>query len=80
MFTVAGLFGAIVVSLAVMAMALRTLEGELALRRARAAKLVRLSVAVDDLHHETSQVVPAYRDAVIRARTLRRTEDDEGPR
>jgi hypothetical protein len=80
MLLVAGSIGAIVVASAVMFVALRTLEAEVALLRARAAKLVRLSVAVDDLHHESTQVVPAYRDAVTRARTLRRTEDGEGAR
>ena len=75
-----GLLGVIVVSAVVMALALRTVESELAVLRARTAKLVRLSVAVDDLHHETTQVVPAYRSAVTRARTLRRTDDREGGR
>jgi hypothetical protein len=75
-----GLLGVIVVSAVVMALALRTVESELAVLRARMAKLVRLSVAVDDLHHETTQVVPAYRSAVTRARTLRRTDDREGGR
>ena len=80
MFIVASLSAVIAICLAVAIVALRALERELAVLRARAARLVRLSVAVDDLHHETSQVVPAYRSAVIRARTLRRTEDDEGSR
>ena len=70
----------VAVCLAVVVMALRALERELEELKARAAKLVRLSVAVDDLHHETTQVVPAYRSAATRARTLRRTEDGEGPR
>ena len=75
-----GLLGVISVSLAVMAVALHTVDAELAVLRVRAAKLVRLSVAVDDLHHETTQVIPAYRDAVTRGRTLRRAEDREGGR
>lgn len=75
-----GLLGVIVVSSVVLAVALRTLETELAVLRVRSAKLVRLSVAVDDLHHETTQVVPAYRSAVTRARTLRRTDDGKGGR
>ena len=77
MLILVGLLGVIVVSAVVMALALRTLESELAVLRARTDKLVRLSVAVDDLHHETTQVVPAYRQAVTRARTLRRTDDRE---
>lgn len=75
-----GLLGTIVVSVTVMALALRTVGGQLAVLRVRAAKLVRLSVAVDDLQHETTQVVPAYRDAVTRARTLRRPEDPKSGR
>jgi hypothetical protein len=70
----------VVICLAVAVVALRVLERELANLRARAAKLVRLSVAVDDLHHESTHVVPGYRSAVTRARTLRRTEDGEGSR
>ena len=70
----------VAICLAVAIVALRALERELEALKARAAKLVRLSVAVDDLHHETTQVVPAYRSAATRARTLRRTEDGEGPR
>jgi len=77
---VAGLTATIVLSLGVAVVALRSLQSELFGLRARAAKLVRLSVAVDDLHHETTQVVPAYRDAVTRVRTLRRTDDGEGSR
>ena len=80
MLILVGLLAVILVSSVVMAVALRTLESELAMLRARTAKLVRLSVAVDDLHHETTQVVPAYRSAVTRARTLRRTDDREGGR
>ncbi|HUP74340.1 MAG TPA: hypothetical protein VM282_14960 [Acidimicrobiales bacterium] len=80
MLIVTGLLGVIVVALAVVAVAVRTLDAQVALLRSRVAKLVRLSVAVDDLHHETTQVVPAYRDAMTRARTLRRTEDGEGSR
>ena len=80
MLILVGLLGAIVVSAVVMALALRTVESELAVLRVRTAKLVRLSVAVDDLHHETTQVGPAYRHAVTRARTLRRTDDREGGR
>jgi hypothetical protein len=80
MLIVAGLLGVIVVTLAVIAVAVRTLDAHVALLRSRVAKLVRLSVAVDDLHHETTQVVPAYRDAMTRARTLRRPEDGEGSR
>jgi biopolymer transport protein ExbB/TolQ len=80
MLIVATLSAVVAISLAVAIVALRALERELEALRARAAKLVRLSVAVDDLHHETTQVVPAYRSAVTRARTLRRTEDGEGPR
>jgi hypothetical protein len=74
------LTAALLVSVAVAIVALRAIESELEGLRARTAKLVRLSVAVDDLHHETTQVVPAYRDAVTRARTLRRTDDGGGPR
>ena len=80
MLILVGLLGVIVVSAIVMALALRTVESELAVLRVRTAKLVRLSVAVDDLHHETTQVVPGYRSAVTRARTLRRTDDREGGR
>ena len=80
MLILVGLLAVILVSSVVMAVALRTLESELAMLRARTAKLVRLSVAVDDLHHETTQVVPAYRNALTRARTLRRTDDREGGR
>ena len=80
MLTVAGLTATIVVSVTVAVVAVRAIESELESLRARAAKLVRLSVAVDDLHHETTQVVPAYRDAVTRARTLRRTDDGGGSR
>ena len=80
MLIVSGLLGAVVVSVVVMAVALRTLETELAALRVRTAKLTRLSVAVDDLHHETTRVVPAYRRAVTRVRTLRRTDDREGGR
>ena len=80
MLVLTGLTAVIVVSVVVMILALRTMEAELAVLRARAAKLVRLSVAVDDLRHETNQVVPAYRTAVTRARTLRRTDDGEGSR
>ena len=80
MLIVASLGAVVAVCLVVSIMALRTLERELEVLKARAAKLVRLSVAVDDLHHETTQVVPAYRSAVTRARTLRRTEDGEEPR
>jgi hypothetical protein len=74
------LTAALLVSLAVAIVALRAIESELEGLRARTAKLVRLSVAVDALHHETTQVVPAYRDAVTRARTLRRTDDGGGSR
>ena len=80
MLIVATLSAVVAICLAVAIVALRALERELEALRARAAKLVRLSVAVDDLHHETTQVVPAYRSAATRARTLRRTEDGEGPR
>ena len=80
MLIVVGLVGVLILSSVVMAVAVRTLEAELSVLRLRAAKLVRLSVAVDDLHHETTQVVPAYRSAVTRARTLRRTDDREGGR
>ena len=80
MLILVGLLGAIVICSVVMAVALRTIEAELAVLRVRTAKLVRLSVAVDDLHHETTQVVPAYRGAATRARTLRRTDDREGGR
>jgi hypothetical protein len=78
--TVAALTATIALSLAVALVALRSLEIELEGLKARAAKLIRLSVAIDDLHHETTQVVPAYRDAATRARTLRRPEDGEGSR
>ena len=77
---VAGSLGAIVVAATVVFGAMRSLEAEVTRRSARAPKLVRLSVAVDDLHHESTQVVPAYRAAVTRARTLRRAEDREGAR
>ena len=77
MLILVGLLGVIVVSAVVLFVAQRTLETEVARLRVRSAKLVRLSVAVDDLHHETTQVVPAYRSAVTRARTLRRTDDRE---
>ena len=80
MLIVVGLVGVLILSTVVMAVAVRTLEAELAVLRLRAAKLVRLSVAVDDLRHETTQVVPAYRSAVTRVRTLRRTDDREGGR
>jgi hypothetical protein len=80
MLIVVGLLGVVLVSSVVVALAGRTLETELAVLRDRAAKLLRLSVAADDLHHETNQVVPAYRSAVTRARTLRRTDDCEGGR
>ena len=80
MLVVSGVIAAILLSLAAMIVALRSLEVEVALLRARTAKLVRLSVAVDDLQHETTQVVPAYRSAMTRARTLRRTGDFEGGR
>ena len=80
MLTLAALLGVVFIALVVMTLALRTLEAQVEVLRSRAAKLVRLSVAVDDLHHETTQVVPAYRNAVTRARTLRRTENDEGAR
>jgi hypothetical protein len=78
--TVAGLTATLVVCLSVAIVALQVLLRELEALRARTAKLVRLSVAVDDLHHETTQVVPAYRDAATRARTLRRTDDGKGSR
>ena len=80
MLIVAGSCAVVAVCLAIAIVALRALERELEIFKARAAKIVRLSVAVDDLHHETTQVVPAYRRAATRARTLRRTEDGEGPR
>ena len=80
MLIVAGLLFVIGLSLLVTTVALRSVEAELAVLRSRVTKLVRLSVAVDDLHHETTRVVPAYRRAVTRARTLRRTDDGEGPR
>ena len=80
MLIVGCLTAALLVSFAVAIVALRASESELEGLRARTAKLVRLSVAVDDLHHETTHVVPAYRDAVTRARTLRRTDDGGGPR
>ena len=77
MLIVVSVTGVVVVSLFVAIVALRALERELALLRARTAKLLRLSVAVDDLHHETTHVVPAYRSAITRARTMRRPEDGE---
>ena len=80
MFVVAGLTAVIALALVIATVALRALERELDVLRARAAKLLRLSVALDDLQHETTQVVPAYRSAVTRARTLRRPEDREGAR
>ena len=80
MLLVAGLLAVIALSLAIVAVALRALEAELAVLQARSARLVRLSVAVDDLHHETTQVVPAYRSAATRARSLRRPDDREGSR
>jgi hypothetical protein len=80
MFVVVVLLATIGVSAIVMAEALRRLEARAEALRVRAAKLVRLSVAVDDLHHETTHVVPAYRHAVTRVRTLRRPEDPESGR
>jgi hypothetical protein len=53
------------------------LEREIDVLRRRVSRLVRLSVAVDDLRHETTQVVPAYRQAAGRAKALRRPEDPE---
>jgi hypothetical protein len=70
----------LLVSLAIAAAGLRLVDTELAVLRARVAKLVRLSVAVDDLRHETTQVVPAYRQAATRATALRRPEDREASR
>jgi len=80
MLLVVALLATIGVSTIVIAVARRRLESHAEALRARAAKLVRLSVAVDDLHHETTQVVPAYRAAVTRVRTLRRSEDPESGR
>ena len=80
MLLVAGLLAVIGLSLIVVAVALSALEAEVAVLRGRTARLVRLSVAVDDLHRETTQVVPAYRSAVTRARSIRRPDDGEGPR
>jgi hypothetical protein len=77
MLIVVGVTAVVVVSLGVAIVALRAIERELAVLRARTAKLLRLSVAVDDLHHETTRVVPAYRSAITRARTMRRPEDGE---
>ena len=78
MLLVAGLLAVIAFQPVIVCVALRALEAELAVLRRRAARLVRLSVAVDDLHHETTHVVPAYRAAVTRARSLRRPDDGEG--
>ena len=80
MLILTGLLAVIVLSLIVAAVALRVLQVELAVLHDRSTKLVRLSVAVDDLQHETAQVVPAYRRAVTRAHTLRRPDDGEGSR
>jgi len=77
---VAVLLAVIALSLVIVCVALRALETELVVLRRRSARLVRLSVAVDDLHHETTHVVPAYRTAVTRARSLRRPDDGEGSR
>jgi hypothetical protein len=70
----------LLVSLAIVAAGLRLVDTELAVLRARVAKLVRLSVAVDDLRHETTQVVPVYRQAATRVKALRRPEDREASR
>ncbi|MEO8693540.1 MAG: hypothetical protein ABI658_08485 [Acidimicrobiales bacterium] len=80
MLVVVGLLGTLCVSVVVIAVAQRSVLGHAEVLRVRAAKLVRLSVAVDDLHHETTHVVPAYRGAATRARTLRRPEDPESGR
>ena len=77
MLIVVGVTAVVVVSLGVAIVALRAIERELAVLKARTAKLLRLSVAIDDLHRETTHVVPAYRSAISRARTIRRPEDGE---
>jgi hypothetical protein len=80
MFIVAAATATLLFTLSVAAAGLRLLEHELCLLRARVAKLVRLSVAVDDLRHETTQVVPAYRQAASRAKSIRRPDDREASR
>jgi hypothetical protein len=70
----------LLVSLWTLSAGMRRLDTEIGALRRRVARLVRLSVAVDDLRHETTQVVPAYRQAAGRAKALRRTEHPEAPR
>ena len=70
----------LLVSLWTVSTGMRRLETEIGGLRRRAARLVRLSVAVDDLRHETTQVVPAYQQAARRAKALRRPEEPEAPR
>jgi hypothetical protein len=70
----------LLIALTITARAVRRLEAELAILRARTDKLVRLSVAVDDLRHEAAHVVPAYRDAATRVKAIRRPGQGEAPR
>lgn len=71
---------ALLLCLWMMATGMRRLEKEIAALRRRVGRLVRLSVAVDDLRHETTQVVPAYQQAAGRAKALRRPEEPEARR
>ena len=70
----------LLVSVWALSAGLRHLHTEIGALRQRVTRLVRLSVAVDDLRHETSQVVPAYRRAAGRAKAWRRSEEPEAPR
>jgi hypothetical protein len=70
----------LLVALGAFTLGLRHVEHELHSLRGRLSKLVRLSVAVDDLRHETTHVVPTYRQAASRLMRLRRTEDPEASR
>ena len=70
----------LLVSLWTLSAGVRRLETEIGALRRRVTRLVRLSVAIDDLRHETGQVVPAYRQAAGRAKAWRRTEEPEAPR
>ena len=79
MLIVAAALVTLLVSLWILSTGVRRLETEFGALRRRVTRLVRLSVAVDDLRHETTQVVPAYRQAARRAKTLRRAEEPEAP-
>jgi hypothetical protein len=70
----------LLVAVGAFVLGLRTVEHELHSLRGRITRLVRLSVAVDDLRHETTQVVPTYRQAAGRLKRLRRTEDPQASR